>query len=425
MLARFTSIVAAFAAVGLMSAVAFADPGGGLHAGRLTLSPGVTAAGVLDTNLFRTSVSEAGGPVIAPSVALTPFLTINTDPGAPVSLGFDGRATWQQHIDPGNPIVTAQSGLSADVGADIGVNEEGAFSLRLGDRFQRTNEPPSAPSDVTYNRTLNRLGVTAGVHPGGKVFQHYLSYDWLLFLHDELADTNRMIHDLTLKNYWRFLPRTAGVLNADFQIVQYETDARLGGAYANVNSTPLRVTGGLSGLITKRLSVRLLGGYGWSFHQGDTSFNGLLVDTLLTFVFGNLAENNRLFAGYELNFQDSLIAIYARYHRPYVGYEQGIAKQRLRFTSRVEALIRSYVGSPIGSFSGPSGDVVINDALEDFIIRGQAGLTFKVFNWWALSLQYHLITNLTNDVIAVGGGAEDVVREYMRHLVTFGTTFKY
>ena len=263
-----------------------------------------------------------------------------------------------------------------------------------------------------------------GLHPGGRVFQHFLSYDWNVHLYDQFPDLNKTIHDFALKNYWRFLPRTAFVLNGSFQLVQYNQDARDGG-FANVNSTPLRITGGLSGLITPRLSVRLFGGWGLGFYEQNESFNSVLVDTQVAYAFGSLAEKNKLFLGYERNFQDSSIANFASYHRPYAGYEQGFSDRRLSLKIRTDALIRDYEGQIVGDFVNPSSNTVtINEGLDDLLVSASVGLDFNLYKWWSVGVAYAFSANLTDDVLAVSDGSE-IVREYVRHLVSLNTTVRY
>ena len=417
---RIISLIIACATIGFPAA-AGAEAGDGLEAGNLLLSPGITVSTAFDTNVFRLSTDERT-PISAPYVQFVPFLSIKSIDGDLVDFSLDGSVGWQQYINTGG--VSGQSGLKADAGADLVFNRAGSFSFAMGDRIQRTNEAPPDPTGEAYNRLTNRLGATLGVHPGGRVFQHFLSYDWNIYLYDEFPDLNRQAHDFTLKNYWRFLPKTAFVLNGDFQIVQYNEDSRAGG-FDNVNSTPLRITGGLSGLITRRLSLRLLGGWGFGFYGTGESFSSYLFDTQAAFAFGNLAEKNKLFLGYERNFQDSSIANYASYHRPYAGYEQGILNQRLRLSARAELLMRDYAGSPVGDFVGGTGDVItINEGLNDLLIGANVGIEFNIKRWWQVGARYHYTANLTDDVLVVSGG-DDIVREYSRHLITLDTTLRY
>lgn len=411
----------------LVPAIAAAEAGDGLVAGNLTLSPGVSANSAVDTNVFRQSTRDIGSPLLGSSLQLAPFLNVGTlNPGV-TEFAFDGRVAWQQYLNFDDTRLISQSGLTADAGAALTFNRQGAFSFQLEERLQRTNEPPSIPTDVTYNRTHNRLGATAGLHPGGKVFQHYLSYDWNVYLHDELTEFNRQVHDFTLKNYWRFLPKTAAVLNADYGLVRYSTPTQQGGLFNNINSNPLRLTGGLSGLITNRLSLRLVAGWGWGFYDAGQSFTGLLTDVQVAYAFGARAsEKNRIYLGYQRDFQDSPIANFATFHRPYAGYMQQLMNERLTIDIRAESMIRDYVGEPEGTFvTEGGGTATIAGGLNDLIFRASTSVDYNLYKWWSLFASYHFTSNFTDDVILVDLPATDAVRDYQRHLVAIGTTFRY
>jgi hypothetical protein len=400
---------------------AYAEAGDGLQAGRLVLSPSLSASSGFDSNLFRQSTDEAA-PTTAPSVALTPALSISTLDPQPVDLSSDASVTWTQYIS-GSRLVNAQSGLKADVGADVGFNREGPVSFTVQDRLRRTNEPPPVPAEFAYNTTTNRLGATLGVHPGGKVFQHFLSYDWTIVTVDRVPDIDRQIHNFTLKNYWRFLPRTAAVLTGDYSLIRYNEPNR-NGVFENVNSTPLRVSAGLTGLITKTLSLRIIGGWGWGFYDDETSFSGVVLDTQVTYRPGPVDDKNRLFLGYTRNFQDSTIANFATFHRPYAGYEQSIAG-RIGLSIGANAMIRDYEGAPEGTFAGPGGDVTISGGLNDLKVGANAGLGFDIRKWWDVGVRYALSANLTDDVVTSEVAGNDAVREYVKHLVTLSTTVRY
>ena len=396
----------------IMSVSALAAPGEGLQSESLVASFGLTLAGAYDSNIFYQSEDETTQLSSAPSLRFTPFLSIDSlNPGM-AQYNVSASVSWQQYLDD-ETTVSEQSGLSANVGATLGINREGAFSVTFKETFARTNEPPEGPTLDAYNRNVNSLGLTLGLHPGGKVFQHYLSYDWLVYRHEDIEAINRMIHDLTLTNYWRFLPRTALTLSLDYQIVQYDASNQAIGNIANSNSTPLRVQAGLTGLITERLSLKLVGGWGWSFHDQGDSFSGLVIDTRLTYHVGDPVAKNALFVGYNQSFADTTIGNYYSYYRPYAGYQHRLA-DRIRLGLDAEVSIRDYVGTP-----GFVGDI------SDLLIGGRASLGFDIFKWWSVDAAYRLQINNTEDVLFDETLGLNSLREYTKHLVTFGTTVRY
>lgn len=405
---------------------AVAEPGDGISAGNLTLHPGIRLVGGFDSNVFFLSRDEQELRS-SPSVKVTPFLEINTDEPDVFNLSLDASVGWLQYLTPDDEIIQSHSGLESDVNLIIGINEKGAFSLTLEDEFERTNEPPDTVSTFAFDRTLNRAGITLGLHPSGRVFQHYLSYDWTVNFHDQLEEIDRHIHDFTLRNYWKFLPRTAFVLTGDLGFVRYDEATRNRGdrTFPNVDSMPLRITGGITGLFTNRLSLKIVGGWGFGFYEQGETFSGFLADLRASYAIGTFSEKSRVYLGYERQFGDATIANFSSWHRPYIGYEQGLSNRRLRLRLRGEVLFRSYEGSFSGLHNVVGGQVDLPIQLDDTLLRIRAGVDFNLTRWLALGLNYNLSSNLTEDRITATGSAQDSLRNYTRHFVGLGLTVKY
>ncbi len=416
---RFLKLLTLTLASVAFASNAYAEAGDGLKAGRLVVSPSLTLSGAYDSNVFFESTEESTDLSRSPLLNFTPALTLNTEDPDFWAFAADAGVTWQQYLTDNN-LVSDQSGLSANIGAQLSANRQGAFSITFKEQFERSNEPPTLPSAEPWNRNVNSAGVTLGLHPGGQVFQHYLSYNLVRLWHDDLPEINRTIHDFSLKNYWRFLPRTAAVLSADYEITQYDEAGEANG-FGTQNFTPLRVTGGLTGLITQRISARITGGWGWSFHEGGNSFSGLVLDLQAKWQFGNLSSNNELFLGYEQQFTDTALANFVRFMRPYAGLGVGIARNRLRLSLEADARLRTYESTPVAT-----ADLTYPAELNDTLITGRARVQFNIFRWWSAFGAYALSTNVTDDRIVNNRfpGA-DAVREYTKNVVTFGTTVRY
>ncbi len=405
---------------------AVAEPGDGISAGNLTLHPGLRLVGGFDSNVFFLSSDEAD-LLSSPSVKVTPFLDINTTEPDVFNLSLNASVGWMQYLSPSSDVIQGQSGLESEVNLGLGINEKGAFSLKLEDSFERTNEPPDTASEISFDRTINRAGLTLGLHPSGRVFQHYLSYDWTINLNDQLEDIDRQLHDFTLRNYWKFLPKTAFVLTGDLGLVRYDSPTRGRGnrTFDNVNSMPLRITGGITGLFTNRLSLKVVGGWGFGFYEEGETFSGFLADLRATYGIGSTTEKSSVYVGYERQFGDATIANFSSWHKPYAGYEQGFANRRLRLKLRGEILLRSYEGSFSGLHSVAGGQVDIPDTLSDSLVRVKAGVAFNITRWLSTGLDYTLSSNLTEDRLDGSGSAEDTLRNYTRHFVGLGLTVKY
>ncbi len=405
---------------------AIAEPGDGISAGNLKLQPGVTLLGGFDSNVFFLSRDESE-LLSSPSVKVTPFLNINTEEPDVFNLSLNASVGWLQYLSPDEEVIQGHSGLESEVNFGLGINEKGAFSLKLEDSFARTNETPDTISSVPFDRTINRAGATLGLHPSGRVFQHFLSYDWTINLHDQFSDIDRQMHDITLRNYWKFLPKTAFVLTGDIGFIHYHEASRQRGnqTFANSSSMPVRVTGGITGLFTNRLSLKLVGGWGWGIYDQGVTFSGFLADVRVNYAIGSTSEKSSVYLGYERDFGDATIANFSSWHMPYIGYEQGFSNRRLRLKLRGDYLLRTYEGSFFGLHNVAGGQVDIPEVLGDGLLRLKAGVDFDITRWFSVGVEYKLTSNLTEDRLDGSGSAEDTVRNYTRHFVGLGLTVKY
>ena len=390
------------------SGAAWAEPGGGIRAGNLKVSPGLTLSALYDTNVFFQSPNETESLSGAPSLRVQPFLTMGTLGKQMTQVTLDARLGWQQYLSS-QTALSEQSGLSATVAGELGINREGAFSATFKERFTRTNEAPNTPASFPFNRNINSLGVTLGLHPGDQVFQHYLTYDWVLYNHEnvELEALDRTVHHLALMNNWRFLPKTALVLAGDLQFIQYDRQVNTGTLATN-DSMPVRVTGGLSGSITNRIALKLLAGWGWGFYASGPSGSNFLADGRLSWRFGQLSANNSLYLGYAQGFSDATISNYYTFFKPYAGYTQTLA-DRIMLKAEGSMQLRTYPGTNF----------------NDTLLSVTLGSGFNVTKWWSVDVGYNLSANFTDDAVQVTTLGDEALRQYMRHLVTLSTTIRY
>lgn len=392
----------------LTCGTAWAEPGDGLRAGSLKVSPGLTVSGVFDSNVFFQSPDETEALSSAPSVRISPFLTMETVTPRLAHVTLDARMGWQQYLS-GKTEISEQSGLSASLGGEVGLNRDGAFSVTFRERFVRTNETPNVPSAAAFNRDVNSIGLTLGLHPGDQVFQHYLTYAFLIFHHEnvELEALDRNVHHFTLANNWRFLPRTALNLTVDYQLINYDQLVVTDQIVTN-DSSPLRITGGLSGSLTNRIAVKLVGGWGWGFYDAGVSASDFLLDSRVSWKFGDTAAQNSLFLGYSQGFGEASISNYYSYYKPYAGYSQRLA-ERMTLKADLAMQLRSYPGTEY----------------DDTLFSAAIGTTFDVTKWWSFGANYSFLANMTDDRVQITTFGDEALREYSKHVVSLSTTIHY
>ena len=429
------------AAVGLLwPSVGFAEAGDGLRAGDLKLSPSLSLSGTYDGNVYRSAVDASGepDPIGAPVLGINPALSITTVDPTSVDFTLDGGATWEQYFSDQRR-VQRQSGLESDAGISAIINPNGGFSFTLADDFEYTNEAPPFATASTYNRLLNRVGGEFGIHPGDKILDIGLGYKWSAYRYitPTLQDLDKDSHDFNLDLTWKFLPKTAFVLEGDFSLVQYQTTERgfSGSGLENVDSKPLHVKAGLSGLITRRFSTRLLAGYGAGFYDRGASYNGFIGQADLKYEYGNLGLDNHIAAGYKRTFEDSTVGNFFAMHAANLELRQNFLQKRFGFSINGRYVWRDY--SDLGFETGPSGfpetvngrgeRVLAPEALNDNYVSAGLGLHSEFLKWWDASLEYNFEGNFSNDQTNVvqSGGQVDFFNSYTRHTVLLKTTIKY
>ncbi|MBA2662526.1 MAG: hypothetical protein H0U74_09550 [Bradymonadaceae bacterium] len=430
---RTTCHIAAF--IALVIAVpgsVRAEPGDGLRSGNLQLSPGVMLGTGFDTNLFYGSGSEEIRQ--APMGILEPRLKIATIEPTNFDLAFNGAVGWTQYFSLQEDAVTRQSGLSSALSGSGTLNPRGNLSLRLSNHFLRTNETPSSSSDDSVNRIWNRSGVVLGFHPGGRVLESHLSYNYTVYRHNLYTNLDRGSHGLGWRSSWKFLPKTALVADATYSIVGYRgAQADDAERIVKVNSTPLRLLGGVNGLLTNRLGAKLMAGYAWGFYDAGDSFQGVVGLAEGYYGFGSHGMNNRLRIGYEYNFRDSPISNYYTFHRVFGGYEQGLMNNRLRLGLETETQIRDYryAGGGVRLPTANGGEVETPNSVNDLSVGVRASAGYQLSAWWNAELSYRFGTNFTDDQIRVFEQSGDIepsqiiLREFVRHHIMFQTTFTY
>lgn len=421
-------------AVVLMASTASAEWGEGVRGGPFVLHPGVSLSAGFDSNLFYSSYGEQGTVYQAPEGVLEPRLSLHTaDPGQ-WDLSGDAAVSWRQYFSE-DQRVASQSGLSAELDATAHWNAEGPFSLRFSEEFRRTHETPNYPSPNSINRIFNQAGVMAGLHPGGRILETYLSYDFDIRRYsDRLSSLDRDAHHFGWHGHWSFLPKTALVAEADHRRIRYhhefqgDDSVSPGSRLRNVDSNPVRLLGGVEGLITDRISLGARGGYGWANYEEGPNYENALVRVESSYQFGNLAYDNRLRAGYNWDFSDSTIGNFYTTHRFLLGYEQGFYDNRLRLDVEADAQIRNYSELEHYDFGTEAGDITLPEDASDFLAGVSAGTTYDLREGWSVGVRYRFRANFTDDAIQVerpNVEEELLLRDYTRHHLLLSTQLRY
>lgn len=414
--------------------VAFAEPGDALHSDEgWKLSPSLRLAATYNSNVYRASSDETASTVAdAPILGIEPAIAIQSPRERMFLLDLDAGLSWDQYFsvdDSTSFDVGDQSGLNAFGNLNATINPEGALSLRIDENISRQNEPSPYTSGESYNWFTNDLGGVVGIRPGAGVLSFDLGYHWKIYAFDNeaLESLDRDVHRFDLDINWKFLPKTSLVAMADYRLVRWNQQTRLAtrddGSFPelrNNDNNPLRVQGGLTGLLTERVSVQALAGYGASMHDQGESFSGVIGSLALAYAFGRLDLNNRLGVGYRRDFGEASVGNFFTSHQVYAGYEQNVLDKRLSFNLGGRFEYRDY--STTGSTFGTD--------LDDQLLVGNAGVGVNATDWLNFGLDYQLSTNLTDngyviDAVDPTDPSISVLRGYTQHLATLSMTAKY
>ncbi len=372
--------------------------GQGIRKGSLILRPGVFAEVRYDSNVFRNSTADEGASVeSAPILRLQPELGFATTGGSKLTLSGKASLDLRQYIHD-KESVKSQSRFGAHLDLDAVAGGEGAVALEASERFHFQPEPGSNQdylSDVpTYDRIYNTTVFTGVIRPGRGVLQIRPAYGFntQYFLDYDLA--NRSTHTLSLGLNWRFLPKTAVVLDASYGWRSFAA-----GDLPDAN--PLRVRGGLRGLLTPRFALQLEGGYGNSFASEGDNFESIIGTLSGTYRFGHRAT---IAASYSRDFKDTTWANYYDSHLFTLNWTQQFGTSiQVRVGASYEQLL---YGTFIGDATGvtfrkdvPEGTGVVRgeiyNARSDGLVRGGIDLEWHPNAWLAVGLGYQLEQRIT------------------------------
>lgn len=308
----------------------------------LVVHPGVAIEGRYDSNVLQNERDVRD----APYMRLIGHFDLATR--SPQRLtGGDGRAARQKvafrlqsafgyrEYLSNDEVITDQRALEIDAGLELRLTPSRSFSFELQNSYLRVVTPRNAAivvggagaaraSSGTLTRDSNRLDFRAIISPGGGRLSLTAAYAlWIDAFEDEAFQlNNRLYNEASLQAKYQLLPKTALLIEAIQRFYSYlETQPE---PFGNVDSMPLRLYAGLTGLITSRLSTVLKVGYGNGFYETGTSFNSVLGLAEVTY---RLLPMARVHLGYERMFDDSPYGNYLADHKVYAGYDHVIGRR--------------------------------------------------------------------------------------------------
>lgn len=328
--------------------------GAGIRAGNLELHPGIGGEVGYDSNWFLRTSKEGpqfinGAPnarrIEGGVLRLTPSFSISTlgaqrleQPGADspsrlVTFRAGIAATYREFIGPQE--LRDQRNIGGNANARVDFAEGRPFGAGVFAGYTRTIRPATvADPNLSFNRSDVNAGGELIALPGGGTLDMRLGYQYFGGFYEQANATpyTNHQHEISARNRWRFRPRTALFHTTSLRFVHYPDADR---AVLRVDdSTPIRTTLGITGLITNRLGALASAGWGSSFYQNPAAphirqYDSVTAQAELTYYLsapdsGNGGEPGQVSVllssvslGYMRDFQTSLLGNFYELNKGY------------------------------------------------------------------------------------------------------------
>jgi hypothetical protein len=364
----------------------------------------VAAEAGYDTNVFYNDQARTDSAtfMVTPSVEISNATRDGSE--LPVSFSLGVSMVYREYINDDSQ-VRAQRALNPTFGGVVAYNS-GSQVLSLSDQYTRLEDPPYEKGGEPLTRNYNMAAFTAGLSPGGGrlplLFRYTNTLD--LFEGNQFNFGNRMSHDALLDLSWKWLPKTSVYLAGGIGYTQYLSDEA--DTAGKSNSLPYRVSTGLRGLVTPKLTVMVGVGFADAIYDNKainpTGASNLGVMAVSTYT---ASEWTSLGAGYAHEFRDSpVLGSYYDLDSFDLGVAQRVGPVSLTLAGRYE--YRRYKGFQFGQPIGRKDNI--------YQVRLSADYLFQ--KWFYTGFSYSTLISRSSDAAAsamMAAGALD----YSKHLI--------
>ncbi len=290
-------------------------------------------------------------------------------------------------------------------------NRDGAVEVQVSDSLIRSDRTQNPAVGVGVVSLYNNATLAVPIHPGGRALEITPRVSWQLELFDplvlatslpgcapsDITCTPSLVNQMNysnltfgLANRWKFLPKTAIVLNASFDWRTYLLNQT-----ANPTAMILNAQTGIVGLISPHISLTALAGYGGDF---SGKLNTFIANGEMSYLTGN---DTRIGAGYLRTLQP--VPAYGNFidDRGYVAARVGLMGGRLMI---------------VGSVNFDYLSFAVN-ARNDLVFSASLAPYFDVASWFQVGLGY--IGSLRTSSLT----AQSI--NYVRHEALLRLTFRY
>jgi hypothetical protein len=254
-------------------------PGGAKLGESTLLHAGIGAEVGYDSNVFYSPAGNRKGSGV---VRVTPAIDISNaerDGTVPDGVAYDLAASmgYREYLTS-DADIRKQRAFTPAGGLFLQFSSKQTLSLSVMDNFIRTVDPPYALNADPIAHDYNAAGLQLKVAPGGgRLVLTIRGNSVLDYYENEIYKNGSNVgNEGVLDIAWRWLPKTAFFVQAAQGVITY-----LHPVQGRNDSYPLRVTGGIRGLLTEKLALNLGAGYVNTFYKSGGSnpsgFNNVIL----------------------------------------------------------------------------------------------------------------------------------------------------
>jgi hypothetical protein len=244
------------------------------------LHAGIGAEVGYDSNVFYSRSDSKKGSGVA---RVTPAVNISNaerDGTLPDGVAYDLFASmgYREYLTSDEEI-RKQRAFTPSGGFLLQFSSKQTLSLSVMDTFTRSVDPPYVAGADPISHDYNIAGLQLKVAPGGGRLQLTIRGNSVLDYYegDAYKAASNVGNEGVLDIAWRWLPKTAFFVQAAQGMITYLNDS----TPKRYDSYPLRVTGGMRGLLTEKLAINLGAGYVNTFYSSGGSnpsgFNNVIL----------------------------------------------------------------------------------------------------------------------------------------------------
>jgi len=331
-------------------------------------------------------------------------------PSDTVSLNVYGNLDYLYFTGLLTPFDQQASRLEADANVSATFNPKGSVSAVLEDGLRRGDRINNPLLGVGVLSFFNQTRLTVPIRPGGGALEiaPKVALSLEFFQPVSQATTPGCTLDPTcnpaavlamsyvnlqpgVEARWKFLPKTAIVLDASFDVRSYFTAA------GNLPPSLLKAYAGLSGLITPKLSVQAK--VGWGFDFGTSGANTVLAHLEASYA---LTESLSVKGGYLRSLFP--VPVYGVY-----GDDRLYVEGKMQLNGRLNLH---------GAFTFDYVSYYGNAKRNDMLISADVGPEYQILQWLTVSGAYLFSSHFSSL-----SSAQSL--NYARHELFVRVTFQY